>query len=88
MSTSVAQLLHHVEYESRRRRFEFLDNAPVNEKYNPVGVSRSRRVMGDQDNCLTQLSHGLLHELENFATCFAIEVACGFIGEDNFGLPG
>ena len=81
---SVAQALHHVEHAVRRRLAQLVDDLAVDEEDDPVGVRRSDGIVGDHHDGLTELVDCAAHERQNLVAGRGVEVAGGFVGEDDF----
>lgn len=64
---------------------ELADDLSVGEEKHTVGVCGSDRVVGDHDDGLAKFINGAPHEVENFGSCLAIEVAGRFVGKGYVG---
>src|SRR5438445_4934523 len=86
--TSVAQLLEPVEHLLLRRVVHRVDDAPVLEEERAVGVPGGHRIVGDDDDRLTQVVDGAAHEREDLRAGARVEVAGRLVGEDDLRPAG
>src|SRR6476646_1939710 len=77
-----AQALHLVEHGVGVGCEQFVDDRAVGEEHHPVRVARGDGVVGDHDDRLTQVVDGLAHEGEDLRAGARVEVAGGFVSED------
>src|SRR6478672_9678483 len=78
-----AQALHLVEHGIGVGDEQLVDDRAVGEEHHPVGVPRGDGVVRDHDDRLTQVVDGLAHEGEDLRAGARVEVAGGFVGEDD-----
>ena len=83
---SLRQALHAVENALGRGFVDFVDDLSVGEEDDPIGVRRRIGVVRDHHDCLAELFHRAPHEAENVGTRLAVEIARGFVGEDDLRL--
>src|SRR3954467_3883570 len=76
------EALHPGEDRLSRWVVEVVDDLPVGEEECAVGVRRTHRVVGDDDDRLVVLVHTAPQEVEDLAAGSRVEVAGRLIGED------
>src|SRR6478735_2864470 len=80
---SGAQALHLVEHRVGRRCVQLVDDGAVGQEHDAVGVARRDRVVRDHDDGLAELVDRSAHEAEDLGTRARVEVAGGFVSEDD-----
>src|SRR3954451_6678768 len=67
---------------------DVVDDLPVGEEQRAVGVRRTDRVVGDDDDRLLVLVDAAPQEVQDLAAGPRVEVARGLVGEDDVRPPG
>src|SRR3954447_612442 len=80
---SLPEALQPVEHPLGGGFGHLVDDLPVGEEDDAVGVTRPRRVVGDHHDRLAELADRLAHELEDLRAGAAVEVAGRLVGEDD-----
>ena len=81
-----SELLHPVEDPFGGGLQHLVGDAAVGEEDDAVAVARRGRVVGDHDHGLAELVDRAAEELEGLGRGAAVEVAGGFVGEDDLGV--
>src|SRR4051794_31504243 len=87
-NTSLPEALHAVEHPLGGGLGHLVDDPPVGQEDDAVGVARRDRIVGDHHDRLAELAHGAAHEVEDLRTGPAVEVARRLVGEDDRRLAG
>ena len=83
--TSGPQRAHVLENRVRRWAVQLVHDVPVSEEDHPVGVGRAVWIVRDHDDGLPELGDGALEEAQHLLGRVGVEVAGGFVGEDQVG---
>src|SRR3712207_4107232 len=75
------EALHALEHPLGSGLEHLVDDAPVGQEDDAVGVAGRHRVVGHHDDGLAHVLHRPAHELEDLGTRAGVEVARGLVGE-------
>src|SRR5689334_20680074 len=79
----LADVFHAIDDGLGGRVLELVDDPPVGEEHDAVGVTGGDGVMGDHHDRLAEVGDGLAHELEDLGTRLRVEVPGRLVGEDD-----
>src|ERR1700716_3020921 len=79
----LADVFHVVDDGLGRRALELVDDLPVGEEDDAIGIAGGDGVVGDHHERLAPIGDRLAHELEDLSTCLGVEVAGRLVGEDD-----
>ena len=85
---SVADSTHVVEDGIGGRLVELVGDLAVCQKDDAVGVAGGNWIVGNHHDRLTELTNGVAHEGQNLGAGRRVEVAGGFVGEDDLRATG
>jgi hypothetical protein len=75
--------LHAVQHRLRARGPQLVDDPPVGEEHDAVGVGGGDRVVGDHHDGLLVRAHRVAQEAQDLRPRPGVEVAGGLVGEDD-----
>src|SRR5437879_2593821 len=79
----LADVFHVVDDGLGRRALELVDDFPVGEEDDAIGIAGGDGIVGDHHDRLAQIGDGLAHELEDLRARLRVEVAGRLVGEDD-----
>jgi hypothetical protein len=85
---SETRRIHVVEHALCGRVGHLVDDAPVRQENDPVGVAGRARVVGDDDDGLTEPADRVAQDPQHLAARAGVEVAGRLVGEDDVGPAG